>query len=233
VGVDSSGVLKTKTVLFAEDDHIVREEVADILKFYFKTVLVAEGGKEAYRLFLNNSVDVLLTDVIMDDMDGLELVSDIRKSSPNIPIIVITAHTSEELLLRAITLKLTGYIKKPHSLSRIKNALRLCEKEFMQSVESVTMIDVDTYFDTKNALIVRNGKDLFLTQKESRLLSLLLKNKNNLVSKEELLAYVWQGEYASEDALKNLLLRLRKKIGSESITSLKGFGYRLCIAESI
>lgn len=227
---EAFAVLKETTVLLAEDDPVTQNEISEILGFYFKTVFVASDGVEAYRLYKENRVDVLITDVMMNAMDGLALVRKIREDGFEMPIIMITSHTSEALLLRAVTLKLTGYIKKPYSLQHIKEGLALCANELLKSASQKIKLDDGLFYDAKNALLLVQGEKVSLTNKESRLLSILLKSKNSLLSKEQITDFVWEGGYVSDNAFKNLILRLRKKIGFDKIVSMKGLGYKFHIA---
>ncbi len=107
--------LKKISVLYVEDDESVREQTLGLFERIFKKVFVAQDGIEGLKKFKENipQIDIIVTDINMPNMNGLEMVRDINRIVPNIPIIVTTAHTDSEHLINAIDLNVDKYISKP------------------------------------------------------------------------------------------------------------------------
>jgi len=111
------------TILYVEDDTLTQVEITDLLKNYFSKVLVAKDGVEAVEIFKNNKIDLVLTDILMPNMNGIELTKYIKERSPHLPIVVVTAHTEHQYLIECIKLKVDGYIIKPFSIDQLVGEL--------------------------------------------------------------------------------------------------------------
>ena len=105
--------LQTLTVLYAEDEVGIRENIADSLGYYVKEVLQASNGAEAFDLYESNKPDIILTDIHMPVLNGIEFVKKVRQIDRDIPIVMITAHTDKKYLLEAVELHMEKYIIKP------------------------------------------------------------------------------------------------------------------------
>jgi CheY-like chemotaxis protein len=101
------------TVLYAEDEEDVRVNMVSILEMFFKKVIVAKDGKEAIEKFKSNSVDMIITDVRMPYVDGLEFANYVKNIDRNIPIIIATAHNDIEYFISSIKIGITNYLLKP------------------------------------------------------------------------------------------------------------------------
>ena len=129
--------LKTLTILYVEDDKLAREKLAKILKRFFKTVIVSSNGSEGLSLFLEQKkdIDLILSDINMPIMDGLEMLEKIREVDSNIPIIYTTARTESTELLKAIELQANHYVLKPVDIEDvIKRIQKVCEKIFYENL---------------------------------------------------------------------------------------------------
>ena len=113
------------TVLYVEDEQDIREELSEILEYYFKNVIVAEDGVEAIELYKKNNIDLVLTDICMPKMDGLELTKQIKIDNPHTPVLVVTSHTEHHFLIDCIKLRVDGYILKPLDLDTLDAELKL------------------------------------------------------------------------------------------------------------
>lgn len=105
--------LKTLSVLYVEDEQLVREEVARFLRRRFSRVDEAANGEEGFSLFMKNNYDIIITDIKMPVMDGLAMAEKIRQESGGMPIVIVTAFTDTDYFLKAIELGIDGYVKKP------------------------------------------------------------------------------------------------------------------------
>ncbi len=218
--------LKNYTVLYAEDEKGTRENIAELLKMIFKKVFVAENGNDAYELYLKHMPDLVITDVKMPGLDGIELAKEIRKISSSTQIIIISAYTDIEYMLSAVELSLIRYIVKPLTEAKLNRALEI----FLQNKEKKNIHKLAEgwiYNEDKHLVIDNEGNEHKLTKKENRLLKLLIE-KDRTVDYKEIETYVWGYDDAmSQNALRLLAKNLRKKLPEGLIQNIHAVGYRL------
>lgn len=142
--------LKTLTILYVEDEDLAREKLSEVLKRFFKEVLVASNGDEAYKTFqkemLTKKIDLILSDINMPKMNGIEMLEKIRESNSEVPIIFTTARTESEYLLKAIELNVSHYILKPIDVEdTIKRVEEVCEKKYYQRLIKQKNSELEQY----------------------------------------------------------------------------------------
>lgn len=114
---------KSLTVLYVEDEGDNRTQIAQILELFFKEVVVAENGLEAFELYKAQEIDLVMTDLTMPFMDGLDMIKEVRKIHHNQHVIVLTAHNSSENLMETIDLQLDGFLLKPIKMEKMMDLL--------------------------------------------------------------------------------------------------------------
>jgi len=191
--------LSNYSVLYAEDDAGVRKNVAEMLNLLFNQVFIASDGEEAFSLFLENSPQIVITDIKMPKLSGIELAKKIRKKDDNIQILVISAHTEVDYMLDAIDLSLMKYIVKPITETKLFDAL----EKFLQLQKSSGIIDLKDgwIYNSARKVTIFEEKEFELTKKESRLLEMLL-SKKSVLTYEEIEIELWNDEYMSLNALR-------------------------------
>jgi len=117
------GKLKKLTILYAEDDKNVQKDVSGYLDLVFKDVVAASDGIQAYDIFEKSRPDIVLTDIDMPGLNGIELAKKIRANDKETPIIIMTAHTKPEYLIDAVELNITRYLIKPFVGEELLGAL--------------------------------------------------------------------------------------------------------------
>ena len=117
--------LKPLTLLYVEDEPLIRQNALEYLRRYCNTVLEAQDGKEALQVYEAHKPDIIITDIKMPKLNGLEMATHIRQTDKETPIIMTTAHTDTEYLLRAVELQLVKYIVKPVTDDKLTEALCL------------------------------------------------------------------------------------------------------------
>lgn len=223
-----------KLIYIADDD----EKICSIIK----TFLTSEGfsvetfgdGQSILEAFLGQPCDMLVIDVVMPNIDGFSLCSQIRAVS-SVPIIIISAKDSELDKIAGLTLGSDDYLTKPFSplelIARIKSTFRRIALEKNSTAYTALAIgDIRIFPDTKQADC--NGQKIPLTQMEFNLLLYLVRNRNKAISREELLSKIWG--FASEPetrATDDMIKRIRKKLveaGSQlQIETVWGFGFKI------
>lgn len=221
--------LKSLTILYAEDDPDVKKNVAGYLELVFGNVIDVATGSEAYERFQSGGIDVVLTDIDMPGLSGIELAKKIREHDQDTPIIIMTAHTKPEYLIDAVELNITRYLVKPFVGEALLGAL---EKSFSQTEGGPLPISRSLFYDSHEKQLLHDGQTIPLTLKESRLLELFLRKKNQLLPAEELERYIWEDEFVTDSALRALIKNLRKKLPVDCIKNSVGLGYKLVTGES-
>jgi len=217
---------KKLTVLYVEDDPIVRDNISEALKLFFNDVLIANNGEKALKLMMYEKPDLILSDIKMPRMDGFLLTHHLRANHVTIPIILISSYSDQETLLEAANSCIDGYILKPIKLDVLLSTIdkvlkrKSLKKRLLHFSEDVT-------YNQHTDELSHKRKSIDLGKKERTLLKYFINNANRTIGKEELITSIWEIDDVTESALKNLLNRLRSKIGSDLIISVKGSGWRL------
>jgi DNA-binding response OmpR family regulator len=219
-------LLKSKTILYVEDDLELQEKNFSILSNFFKSVLVASDGDEAYDIYLENqnTIDIIITDINMPNTDGIELCKHIRKYQKGLPIVIISAYTNTDYLLDSIDLNILTYITKPFTTQK---TLGLLDKflEFFE-MTSHKVLGKEINLNYESSIIVIENKNIKLTTKEKIFLKLL--SENQTVSYDMMYEYMWDYEKApSADAIKSFIRKLKIKLSIELFKNQKGEGYYL------
>ena len=214
-------------ILVVDDE----EDLCEILKFNLEIegyeVDTAFSAEEALKMDIA-SYQLLLLDVMMGEISGFKMASILKKEekTADIPIIFLTAKDTENDMLTGFNLGADDYISKPFSIrqvvARVKAVLRrTSDKEKVPENECLK-------YETKRIKASVDGQEVPLTKKEFEILKLLLENKGNVFSREEILSRIWKDEvYVLDRTIDVNITRLRKKIGpyGKNIVTRLGFGY--------
>lgn len=217
-------------ILLLEDDVILNEIIEEFLLSLNYEVITAFDGNIAEELIYEESFDLLLFDVNIPNITGFELLKNIRQNNINIPIIFITSrHTADDVKI-GFNSGCDDYIKKPFELSelqlRIENIKRLRQIDNHGKIK----IDNDTFYNYEKKVIIRNNEEFNLSKIEAKILEYFLKNKNKTISIDEISVNNWlYDEMPESTTIRTYIKNLRKKLNDETITTLKGIGYRFNI----
>lgn len=224
--------MKTPLVYIVEDDNNISEIESFALKNSGYITEVFETGKIFFKHLQNKKPDIVLLDIMLPDMDGLEILKKM-KNTPDykkIPVIMVTAKTTEIDKVKGLDLGADDYISKPFGImeliSRVKALLRRTlnlEEEKVLSYESVVM-DVE-----KRAVYVNNDA-VELTYKEFELLKLLLQNSGIVLRREAIMDRVWGTEFEGESRTLDMHIKtLRQKLGDGGaiIKTIRNVGYEI------
>jgi DNA-binding response OmpR family regulator len=219
-------------ILFIEDEKAIRDNYVEFLKRYFKNVYEAEDGEEAYKIYIEKAPDILIVDINIPKLNGIDLLKKIRQKDHRTKAIMLTAHSDTSYLLEAVGLKLTRYLVKPVTRAQLKEALNSVLEELKQydvlPKQILVLKDGFTWNYETNELI--NKDEVILTEKEKKLLMLLLSNINTTYSYEDIIDELWQT--FDDDKiipLKTIIKNLRKKLPKDTIKNVFGVGYKINI----
>lgn len=232
---------KKISVLFVEDDENIANEMSELLSDIFYEVAVANDGVEAIEKYFNyystkgEFYDLIITDLRMPKMNGIELIRNIYKENPLQKVIVLSAHSESEYLMELVNIGISQFILKPIEYDSFLDVIfkiskTIYEDKYIDVEESkVVKLSVDIYWDYENEHLFVNNENYKLTKKEYLLFELLLKNPEKTYTNEEIMTYLWKDEEKIPDItnLKNLISRLRKKLPNLNIENIYSFGYRI------
>lgn len=223
-------ILKNLSILYIEDEKNIKENMKKTLLLFTPKVFDAEDIKSAKNILEKNHIDLIISDINLPDSTGIELIKDIREKDKTLPIIILSAYTEKHYLLEATRLKLIDYLTKPVDFKTLQNALFQSVEEILENSRFIISFRNEITYNVlqKKLINEKKNEEISLTAKEIDFLDYLIKNHNRVVPIEELKSTVWNNEdEATESALKNLLNKIRKKIGKESIQNISGVGYKL------
>lgn len=215
-------------ILVVEDDVDLKEGLEFTLKEEGYEVLAAETKGEAMAYYKTQKFDLVLMDCNLPDGSGFELCTHIRQNS-NVAILMLTARDGELDEVKALNLGVDDYMKKPFSLAvlkaRIRNLLRRKEPDNIIESNGIRI-------NTKNNTIYKNEIKIDMTAIEYKLLRYLIENRDQVLSKEQILTYIWDVEdkYVDDNIVSVNIRRLRLKIEEEPsqpkyIKTIHGMGY--------
>ena len=224
--------LKSLKILYVEDDELIRENTAEILERKCNSVITAVDGTEGYEKYLEFEPDIIITDIQMPRMNGLDMIKKIRLEDLDVNIIITTAYSDNKYLLEAVDMQLIKYVTKPLTWEKISDSLKECLRHIGDNITTLKKLaDGYTYDTFTKALSSENGDDVSLSKHERQLLELLVKNMNNVVQYEPIENFVWPDIGMSTDAIKSLTKGLRKKLPKGSLENIYATGYKLIIIE--
>ncbi len=238
-------MMQKASILVVDDEPIERQTLTDILRLEGYRVSSVANGEAAVDFVRNNTVDLIVLDLRMPGMSGLDVVKVLGRTAPDIEIILLTAHGSMESAIDALRSRVHDYLLKPASPTQIlesvarglaRRAARLAagaDLGGMAEEEPVVRLEDGTVIDFKRRSLVSGGKTIWLTPAEGRLLKVFVENIGKVFTHRELVLLV-QGYATSQqeapEILRPLVSRLRQKLASvpalmERIVSVRGTGY--------
>ena len=219
--------LKNKTILLVEDEKVIRENIASMLKFFFKEVYVAIDGYDGLDKYENYLPDIIMTDLKMPNMGGFELIKELEKRLSTSYTIIVSAHTDTELLIEAINKGVHRYLIKPITEDELFEAFNAYFEKIDKILPQSVQLETNMHFDLNKNQIILEGEELHLNKKETLLMKLLCSDINKSFSYEEIEYQVWGSDSMSLSAIRSVVRDLRKKIGQDYIINISGVGYRL------
>ena len=222
-------LLKNFTILYVEDDDAVRSNAVEYLKRVCKNVLEAPNGKEAIAIWKEHKPDIIITDISMPKLNGLDMASYIRAHDKNVQIIVATAYSDTEYLMQAVELQLVKYIIKPITKDKLISALEKSIELIEDKSKFNLALSETCQYNAYEKTIFMDEKEVKLTKNETLFLDLLAHHHTRVVKYEEIEDAIWAYEGMSQDAIRSLVRGLRKKVPDGAIENISGSGYRLNI----
>jgi len=217
--------LKKLNILYVDDDEVLCSSTKNILSPLFNNVFIAENGEEAIEIFDNQKIHIVMMDVKMHNLSGIDVAKYMRDKDKNIPIFLVSSYTDVNELIEAIKLDLVGYIKKPFTFEKLLNTLFECLDKMKLKGNLKHILGENIFYDELSKKVFINNKDILLTKSEVKIIETLIKKRGQMVTYLEFINIL--DRELSESALKNIVYRLRSKLEGNAIKNLYNVGYML------
>ena len=213
-------------ILIVEDEDMIREGISDYLTDCGYETIQAADGLEALEQFSNHQVALVLLDIQMPKRNGLEVLSEIRKSS-QVPVLMLTAFQDEEYKMSAFSALADGYLEKPFSLSLLKVRVDAIFKRYYDVSRIFTYGDTQVDFDSYSAKVA--GQEVAMNAKELEILDYLVKNEGRALTRSQIIDAVWKmtDEVPFDRVIDVYIKELRKKLDLDCILTVRNVGYKL------
>lgn len=208
-----------------EDDAVLSDILLEFLKESWE-VDYAYDSKEVYEHLETKKYDIFIFDINVPGKNGLALLEELRSFSDNTPTIFITAYTDNDYLKKAFKVGAHDYIKKPFELDELNERILNTKRLFNIETKTTIQISKEILFCAHTKEIIKEGVNISLGTKDTLILSYMIKNKNRLISSEELVQNIWDFDSIPSDAtLRSHIRTLREIIGKDKIKTIRGEGY--------
>ena len=229
---------KTK-VLLVEDEELARKTLAFYLNTIFDEVVVACDGADALGIIKKSfdkkeNFDLIITDLNMPNVNGMQMIDEILKLIPNQRFIIVSAHKNEEDLLKLINLRVSGYFVKPLNIDNMMDMLQKAKEEVLldkqpkiqEKTNKLLKLNNSYTFDLETNKLYNKGIIVKLSKKESEVLEILIENLGVLISVDKFKELIWNDITINDSSFRTVMKRLKDKIKDDAfIISHKGYGY--------
>ena len=227
--------MSKKRILYVEDDETLAFLTADNLEQHFDVTHCA-NGKEAFQLFCKEPFDLCVLDIMLPDMDGFEIATEIRKRNQEIPIIFLSAKTMKDDRIKGLKLGADDYLVKPYSIEELILKIEIFLNRSQKSTDNSAQKQYtfgSFQFEPENYLLKNENQNITLTEREASLLKLFLDNPNTVLKREKILMELWgSDDYFLGRSLDVFISRLRKIIKEEThvrIENIPRVGFKLVV----
>ena len=232
---------KTKdlSLLLVEDYEPLRNDMAEVLEDLFKTVVVASNGVEGLGLYdeyhtkNNTTFDIVISDIVMPVMNGVDLCEILKKRNEDQQIVILSAHTDTEYLLRLINLGIAQFINKPIQQDRLFDTLfyvsgKIIKEEVVLPESPIVDMGDNVCWNKARNMLTRDRYPTALTRNEILLMQLFVKKVEQVCTSDDIMHYFYlEGVDLDEKNIRNMVFKLRKKLPNSAINSIYGLGYKL------
>ena len=220
--------LKSLNILYVEDEERIIEKYAYFLKDLCHTLYIARDGEEAFQLYKEKKIHLIVMDFLIPKMNGMALAKAIRAEDENIALIALTAHSDREILLDIVELSFSAYLIKPVGRVDLMNALLKVAKK-IEGGRNIPLA-YDCIWDNKSKTLFCADESIVLTKRELKLFELLVSKAGVPCNEDEIFFYVWGDEIdrtITNSSIRTLVKNLRKKIPKDLIKNQYGVGYKI------
>lgn len=213
-------------LLVVEDDKVIREGLCEFLGACGYHMVSAKDGLEAIRLFEEETLHLLILDIQIPYLSGLEVLKKIRQTS-QVPALILTAFSDEAYQMDAFSHLADGYIEKPFSLPLLRVRIDSLLKRYYGAMETFTYCDTEVNFTSYTATY--RGESVDMNAKEVEILKCLVAHQGQALTRQQIIDQVWKesDEIPYDRVIDVYIKELRKKLGLDCIVTIRNVGYKL------
>ncbi|PHO09207.1 MULTISPECIES: response regulator transcription factor [Malaciobacter] len=218
-------------LLFVEDDELLRKSYSIYLEELFDEIIEAADGKEGLEMYYKHKPDIIMLDISMPFINGMDVVKEIRKEDKDVTIIVLSAHSDKAYLFDAIELNIFKYLVKPLPRSLFKESiLKAIENRKGINQENIVHLEDGFTWDNYNKILKKENKEVDLTKNEYTILGKFCNEDVHYFTLMDLFKSIYgENEEYSENKIMMILKRFRKKTSTKIIKNIYGMGYKFSI----
>jgi len=214
-------------LLIVEDEPTLGQQLRNALEGAGYAVDLATDGEEGLYLGSNEQYDAIILDLGLPEIDGLTVLDRWRKEGKTTPVLVLTARDSWSDKVAGLDAGADDYVAKPFQTEELIARLRALIRRASGNA-SAELIAGDIRLDTRSGKVTKAGEPVKLTAQEYKLLSYLLHHKGKVVSRTELIEHIYDQDFDRDsNTIEVFVTRIRKKLGADVITTIRGLGYSL------
>jgi DNA-binding response OmpR family regulator len=221
--------LNDKHLLLLEDSNEFIENAISLFNMFVKKTFVARNIKEAFEILKNEKIDLIISDIHLKNECGLDFIEDFRKTNNETPILILSGYKDEDLLFRAMSLNLSGYLIKPINFKVLMVAFEKCESKIKFNNQKIIELKDGFKYDKELKKILKDSEVFELNKKEILFFEMLCENKKRIITRDMFIKCVYEYEPMSDSALNNFILRIRKRFGKSFLHTIPDVGYKMIV----
>jgi len=214
-------------ILLLEDEFMLRTSIEEYLEAFSHQVVGFNNGLDVLETLKSETFDLLLLDINVPKLNGLELLRELNSLEIMAPTIFISANLDIEDISSAFDLGACDYLKKPFHLKELGMRIARVKKDQEIKSSSHMLLSKKYYFSKENKLLFYNNSSQTLTRKQLQILTLLCENIGVIVDFEKFRSYVWNSEPVDNATIRAEISRFRKSLKEDFIINVKGVGYKI------
>ncbi len=225
--------METPRILIVDDDRFVRRTIGRVLRSEGMTTCEAASGPEAVAMVGERSFDLILLDIIMEGMDGFQVVHQIRSLGITTPVFILSGRQADNDKVFALGIGADDYITKPFSPTVLCAKVKACLRRCAAQTQSHTIQAGPFRYQVDEMRLYKGGTEIPLSSKECFLMRYFLMNRNKVLTKEQIYAGVWGNSVVDDNTIMVHIRRLRTKIEDDPnhpqyLRTVRGVGYQFC-----
>jgi len=225
-------ILKGLKVLLVEDEDKLASLLKNAIGDSFHSFTLAKDGQEGLEKFLSVSPDIIITDIMMPRLTGLEMAKEVRKVDENIPIVILSAFSESDKFLDAIDIGVVKYFIKPFDPDELLDYLESVGEKIGSKLIKLN----DSFsFNLTTKTLYKNSRYVALSKNESKFIQLFLQKREEsdcVLDEETIKKSLWENKEVSSERLRTFIRRLRSKTSKDLVLNLKGQGYQIATISS-
>ncbi len=220
-------------ILVIEDEHLIANSIKKGLEQEHHTVDVCYNGNDGYDMAVTEDYDLIVLDLMLPGIDGFTICKQLRKENIHIPILILTAKGQIQDKVYGLDSGADDYLTKPFAFEELLARIRALTRRPKTTIDPLLKVG-DLKLNTKSFEVKRNGKNIYLSSKEFALLEYLMRNRNKIITKNQIITHVW--DYDADilpNTIEVYIKNLRRKIdepfknSKKLIQTVRGFGYKV------